>query len=86
MNLFKVMKTFFREIDYTDTEYNSRLLKAFSKSFYLLERRRTEHFAEKAYFSAPLHRIFAYYLQRLIVKNAMIIQQSRPDLKPDAVL
>lgn len=69
IQLIKVFKTLLKELDYTNVNRNKELMRAFLTFFEEIDEDLTKKAKLKGFFSIPLHRIFSFYLDRLILKN-----------------
>ncbi|CDW74007.1 zinc finger family protein [Stylonychia lemnae] len=77
LQLIKTYKNYIKEIDPKNVERNRKLMSAFI-SFFEDINNRLGDVGENGFFAIPLHRLFSYYLSRLIMYNYLIEKDINP--------
>ena len=66
--LFEPLKSLLMRIDFSDVKLNQKIMATFVRCFKDLSKRMTEKMDE-GFFIVPLHRVFSFYLTRLLISN-----------------
>lgn len=63
--IFKVLKSFLKAVDFSDVERNKKIMGTFIDLFSEIRGNLPDR--NVGFFAVPLHRIFSYYLNRLLM-------------------